>query len=446
MQTTRGTTSTSAPISAVSLGTAAQFAVLAGSTITNTGSSRITGDLGLSPGTAVTGFPPGQVIGTQHLADVVASRAKADLAAAFDDAAGRLSTSLVPVELGGTVRIPGVYESPAGTFGITGTLTLDAQGDADAVFIFKAASTLITASASSVELINGAQSSNVFWVVGSSATLGTYSILRGNVLALASITVTTGVTVDGRTLARNAAVTLDGNTITATTAVDPPDPSTPQPVSLGTAAQFAVLAGSTITNTGSSRITGDLGLSPGTAVTGFPPGQVIGTQHLADVVASEAKADLAAAFDDAAGRLSTSLVPVELGGTVRIPGVYESPAGTFGITGTLTLDAQGDADAVFIFKAASTLITASASSVELINGAQSSNVFWVVGSSATLGTYSILRGNVLALASITVTTGVTVDGRTLARNAAVTLDGNTITATTAVDLPAPRVEPSTVVD
>lgn len=207
---------------AVTLGTAANFAVLAGSTITNTGPTTITGDLGLSPGTSVTGFPPGQVNGTVHTADGVALQAKNDLAAAYDDAAGRPTTATIPVELGGTTRTAGVYDSPAGTFGITGTLTLDAQGDPDAVFIFKAASTLITASASSVNLVNGAQAANVFWKVGSSATLGTYSILRGNILALASITVTTGVIVDGRTLARTAAVTLDSDTITRPADVQQP--------------------------------------------------------------------------------------------------------------------------------------------------------------------------------------------------------------------------------
>ncbi len=207
------------------------------------------------------------------------------------------------------------------------------------------------------------------------------------------------------------------------------------PVSLGSAANFAVLAGSTVTNTGPTMITGDLGLSPGTAVTGIPPGQVVGAIHTADSVALQAKNDLTSAYDDAAARPTTATVPVELGGTTKTPGVYESPAGTFGITGTLTLDAQGDPNAVFVFKAASTLITASESSVTLINGARSANVFWKVGSSATLGTYSIMRGNVMALASITVTTGVTVDGRTLARTAAVTLDTDTITRPTGVQQP-----------
>jgi hypothetical protein len=206
----------------ISLGTAANFAILAGATVTNTGATTINGDLGLSPGTAVTGFPPGQMNGTIHAADAVALQAKTDLNAAYDDAAGRATTATVPVELGQTTRTPGVYESPAGTFGITGALTLDAQGDPNAIFIFKAASTLITASESNVILVNGAKSSNVFWKVGSSATLGTYSILRGNVMALASITVTTGVTVDGRTLARTAAVTLDTDTITRPVEGPPP--------------------------------------------------------------------------------------------------------------------------------------------------------------------------------------------------------------------------------
>ncbi len=162
----------------------------------------------------MTGFPPGHVTGTVYTADSVALQAQADLTTAYNDAAALAVTATIPVELGGTTETPGVYASPAGTFGITGTLTLDAQGNPAAVFVFKAASTLITASASNVKLVNGAKAANVFWLVGSSATLGTYSTLRGNIMALASITVTTGVTIHGRALARTAAVTLDTDTIT----------------------------------------------------------------------------------------------------------------------------------------------------------------------------------------------------------------------------------------
>ena len=201
-------------------------------------------------------------------------------------------------------------------------------------------------------------------------------------------------------------------------------------VNLGTADSFAVLAGSAVTNTGPSVINGNLGLTPGSAVTGFPPGIVNGTQHIANATAVQAQTDLSTAYNNAAGQTPVSTVPTELGGTTKIPGIYDSTAGTFGITGTLTLDAAGDPSAVFIFKTSSTLITAGSSNVALINGAQACNVFWQVGSSATLGANSTFRGNILALTSATLTTGANVEGRVLARNGAVTLDTNNITRAT----------------
>jgi len=174
------------------------------------------------------------LIGTSHLADLTAAAAKLDLTAAFNDAAGRTGVLTVPTELGGTTLPPGVYNTASGTLGITGTLTLDAQGNPNAVFIFKAASTLITATNSSIVLINGAQANNVFWQVGSSATLGTGTAFRGTILALASITVTTGVTIEGRALTQTAAVTLDTNTISIATLIPPPatipPPVIPPPV------------------------------------------------------------------------------------------------------------------------------------------------------------------------------------------------------------------------
>jgi type VI secretion system secreted protein VgrG len=150
--------------------------------------------------------------GTQHVADAVAVQAQTDLTTAFDDAAGRTPAIGVPADIGGLVLVSGVYNTAA-AMGLTGAVTLDGQGDPNAVFIFQAGSTLTTASSSTVNLINGASPANVFWQVGSSATLGTNTTFVGTVLALTSITVQTGTTVSGRVLARNGAVTLDTNTI-----------------------------------------------------------------------------------------------------------------------------------------------------------------------------------------------------------------------------------------
>jgi hypothetical protein len=198
----------------VNLGTTESFAVLAGSTITNTGTSTITGDIGLSPGTSFTGQSSVTQSGSVHLADAVAVTAKTDLVTAYNDAAGRTPVSRIATELGGTTLKPGVYDSADGNFQITGTLTLDAEGDPDGVFVFKMASTLITASASKVNIINCARFCRIFWQVGSSATLGTNSTFIGHILALESITATTGAKIQGQLLARNGAVTLDTNTIT----------------------------------------------------------------------------------------------------------------------------------------------------------------------------------------------------------------------------------------
>jgi len=206
----------SAQAATVGLGTADSFAVLAGSAVTNTGPSVISGNLGLSPGatSSVTGFPPGTVNGgTIHAADGVALQAQKDLTTAYNDAAGRSSTQTISADLAGRTLTPGVYTS-ASSLSLSGDLTLNGEGNSNAVFVFKAGSTLTSGSGSRVSLIGGAQPCNVFWQVGSSATIGTTSAFVGNILALQSITMTTKATLDGRALARNGAVTLDSNTIT----------------------------------------------------------------------------------------------------------------------------------------------------------------------------------------------------------------------------------------
>lgn len=205
-----------APQATVGLGTASTYAVLAGSTVTNTGATTFSGsagsDLGLSPGSSITGETTITKSGVTHISDAQAIQAKTDLVTAYNDAAGRALTGTVSADLGGQTLVTGTYNS-ASSLGLTGTLTLDAQGDPNAVWVFQAGSTLTTASSSSVSLTNGAQACNVFWQIGSSATLGTNSTLVGHVMALTSITATTGATIQGSLLARNGAVTLDTNTI-----------------------------------------------------------------------------------------------------------------------------------------------------------------------------------------------------------------------------------------
>ncbi len=269
----------------VGLGTAESFAVLAGSTVTNTGPSVIRGNVGVSPGSAVVGFPPGLVAdGVIHAADAVAAQAQSDLVTAYNNAAGQPSTP-VATELGGQTFTTGVY-SNATALGLTGTVTLDAQGDPAAVFIFQAGSTLITASNSTVSLINGASPCNVFWQVGSSATLGTNTTFVGTVMALTSISAQTGTTVNGRLLARNGAVTLDNNVITRPNCTTPP-PATDLSVAVtdnapdtGVPTDQLVTYTSTVTNNGPTATTDtqvQMAVPPGRSATGTIPAGAVAT-------------------------------------------------------------------------------------------------------------------------------------------------------------------------
>ena len=219
---------------AVLLGAADSFVVLAGAGITNTGPTTLNGDIGTYPTTSISGDSSMTINGANHVGNAVTQNAKSDLVTAYNNAAGQGPPSPIAVDLGGQTLTSGVYNS-ASSIGLTGALTLNAQGDPDAVFVFQAGSTLTTATASSVVLANGAQACNVYWQIGSSATLGTATAFRGTILALTDITLTTGATVEGRVLARNGAVTLDTNTITRPTCVTGPGggPTTPAPSTAG---------------------------------------------------------------------------------------------------------------------------------------------------------------------------------------------------------------------
>jgi hypothetical protein len=203
------------------------------------------------------------------------------------------------------------------------------------------------------------------------------------------------------------------------------------PVDLGTVKAFVVLGGSTVTNTGPSVLSGDLGVSPGTALVGFgAPATVNGAVHATDGVAAQAQADLTTAYDVAAAQPvapADDLTGQDLGGLMLNPGAYRFTSSAQ-LTGALTLNAQGDPNAQFVFEIASALTTASASSVNLINGASPCNIYWQVGSSATLGSTTAFQGNLMALSSISLNANATVIGRMLARNGQVSLIDNVLNA------------------
>ncbi len=215
--TSQKSTAQTAPL----LGGAVSFAVLGHETVTNTGNTVVTGNIGVSPGSALTGFGPGIMVNGQFYSGAasLAGAAQIGAQAAYTNLIGQATTTdLTGQDLGGMTLKPGVYNFSSSA-GITGTLTLNDGGDPNAVFIFKTGSTLTTASYSKVVMSSGGKGPNVFWQIGSSATIGTYSTFAGNIIATASITMTTGATTTDRLLALNGAVTMDDNTAFASAAV-----------------------------------------------------------------------------------------------------------------------------------------------------------------------------------------------------------------------------------
>jgi hypothetical protein len=205
------------PPSAISLGAACGFGILGATpAVANTGATNVTGDIGIWPAASITGFPPGTFTGAEHLGDTVAMTAQGALTTAYNNAAGAAGGAVLTADIGGQTLPAGVYKTTSAqpTLGITGNLTLDGGGDPNSTWIIQIVSSLTTAAGNSqVILINGASSHNVFWQVGSSATLGTNTIFVGTIMAKASITLTTGAVLNGRALAENGAVTLDDNSV-----------------------------------------------------------------------------------------------------------------------------------------------------------------------------------------------------------------------------------------
>jgi hypothetical protein len=486
------------------LGSACSFAVLAHSSVASTGATTLTGDMGVSPGTSETGFPPGTLTGTDYANGSASVSGQADMNTAFNSAMALTETALLGEELGSTTRTAGVYDSSTGDFLVDTNFTLDGGGNTASVFVFRMSTTFYIAPATAITLINGAQAANIFWVVGSSATLDTGSTVYGSILAFTAVTMNTGSTVIGRVLAMNAAITLQAATVTnsfscpaptatstatlgttgsatstpGTSGTATPTPgttgsatstpgtsgtatltpgitgsatvtptqspsatpgSTPvtgAPVSLGAADGFAILAGSGFTLNGANTASGYFASYPTGTETGL--GTLSGTCATQSAPTdAQAKADIQSTYNDLTTRATAIGVTTstELSTAPIFPGVYTTSTGTYSLTGIATLDAGGNPNALFIFVATTSLGTSGASSFSLVNGAQAKNVYWAVGSTATLGAASQFPGTIIALASINVGNSTTVSGRVLAIGGAVTMDTSTVDSSTVSQSP-----------
>ena len=482
------------------LGAAQRFSILAGTAVTYNTGTTVSGDLGVSPGASLTGDPI-VVGGDIHLADPAAAAAQAALATAYGDLKGRPNVEIA-AEIGSTTFLPGVYHSTA-ALSLTGTVTLNGNGDPNALFIFQTDAAFDTAANSTVVLTNGARAANVYWVVFGAAGTGADSSLVGTILAKAAITVGARTLLIGRALSQ-AAVTVDASTIRFTTALPPtiaidggdaatketaptitgtssaPNASpvtvriagqtltttvsggrwsvtaavlpagayrvvaqvrdaagnattvsqvltievNPASVNLGAAGDFAVLAGSAITSTGATAVTGDVGVSPGTTITGLAPGDVTGVIHVNDSPAMDARTALLTTINELSLRTPHTEIVGDLKDQTFHLGIHHQ-TGAIQLTGTVTLDAENNSDAIFIFQTNAAFNTAAGSTVNLIRGAKAANVYWVVGDAAGTGANTSLSGTILATA-ITLGAGTVLNGRALSLTA-VTLDANSIT-------------------
>jgi hypothetical protein len=201
--------------STIALAGTANFTILAGSAVTNTGPTTVTGDIGLSPSSSIGGFPPGILVGTQHINDAMVNQAKTDLGICYADAMGRMCKDIVTLSgnIGGLTLTQGLYKSTSSLAISSGDLTFDAKGNANAVFVIQIASSFTTTSDRKVILAGGAQASNIYWQVGSSATFGTTCVLKGNFFVMQSITFNTGASLEGRALTRTGGITMASNTL-----------------------------------------------------------------------------------------------------------------------------------------------------------------------------------------------------------------------------------------
>ncbi|MCX6286709.1 MAG: ice-binding family protein [Bacteroidetes bacterium] len=415
------------------LGTAAGFVLFSTiGAVSNTGFSHLTGNVGTNSGSS-TGF--GNVDGVMHDNDGASAQCAADLLIAYNLLNSAVPTFFPAALLGnGQILNAGVY-SISGAASLNSDLTLDAQGDANAVFIFQIQGSFSTAANSKIKLINGALACNVFWKVEGLVSMATGTTMRGTVIANnAAINMNIGDTLEGRALSTTGAVTVDGVLAYTPIGCGSPVLTGPMPPVLASTACYALFSSDgAVSNTGITYVTGDIGTNVG-LTTGFDPLLVTGTIHpIPDVFTAQCAADLANVYT----YLNTLpydielLYPAQFGNSlVLTPHTYLLNAATV-FTDTLFLNAQGYADAVFVIKINGALSTSTYSIVKLINGTQSKNVYWKIEGAVSINNYSVFRGTIIcnngALGALN--TGVLLDGRALTTTGALTTDAINAVAT-----------------
>jgi hypothetical protein len=409
---------------APNLGTTVNFVLFStNGAVTNTGSSNLTGNVGTNNGSS-TGF--GNVNGSIHDGDAVSAQCASDLLTAYNQLNSAVPTAYPGTLLGiGQTLTAGVY-SIGSAATLNGTLTLDAQNNANAVFIFKVQGSFSTTAASKVQLLNGALACNVFWKIEGLVSMATNSVMRGTIIANnAAITMNTGDTLEGRALSTTGAVTVHGvhgYTPTGCGSVVLTGPVAP---TLGTTACYAIFSSSgTVTNSGITHVTGDVGTNSG-ATTGFDTSYVIGTVHtIPDASTAQCATDLSTLYTylNTLPNDISLLYPAQFGNNLSLtPHTYLLNGATT-LTDTVFLDAQGDPSAVFVIKINGAFSTGTYSYVKLINRAQSKNVFWKIEGAVSINNYSVFRGTLVcnngSLTSLN--TGVMIDGRAFTTTGSIT--------------------------
>lgn len=434
----------------IPLGSCEAFSVKAGTAVEfNGGLTTInTGNLGVAPSITITGSfkVSNGSIEVDSPAAVACSR---DMQIAYNaSVAAPCPAANIYAELSGLTLAPGVYCSGSEMKFSAATLTLDGQGDPTAQWIFQITTALTTASSTSFILENGAKAENIYWAIGTGATLGYASSFVGNILAQTAITFGTQSVISGRALASTAISFESSSSVTLPTSPTSDShtknmaiasmSTTEVPMLLGSCATFAVLAGTAVSFNGVKTVvkTGSVGVSPGSAIGGSYEIDAGSEEHNTPLAKSCA-ANLAILYSQASNAACSAnhtLQSADLAGVVLTPGTYCSATGTFMFSAaTLTLDAQGNTDAQWIFQTVTTLSTATATSFKLINGAQASNVFWAIGTSASIGYSSNFVGTIFAQGAINYDTSANIVGRGLAMTAV------TFASEGVISLPSPTI-------